>query len=287
MYTKRITKLWFWLLGILLVPIWLTYSHISHSQSPSNNGSLILQELSQANVVYLGETHDKLEDHKAQLEIIQALHQRHPQIAIAMEMFQRPDQAIIDQYLAGKLTQNQLLEQTQYKQRWGFPWDFYAPIVNFAKDNQLPVLALNAPTEIVRKVARQGLEALTADEQKQIPPLKEIRTDNADYRQMIQNIYDEIHQGHGQSANFEQFFLVQVLWDETMAETIAQFVKSNPQYQVVVLAGKGHIVYGYGIRDRVARRIGNESFVQRSVLFSPPQNQQSPSKVPIADFFWH
>src|SRR4028118_1600443 len=63
--------------------------------------------------------------------------------------------------------------------------------------------------------------------------------------------------GQGNSTSFERFFTAQVLWDETMADKIAQFLKANPNYQVVVLAGTGHIIYGYGIPSRVARRLGS------------------------------
>jgi hypothetical protein len=68
----------------------------------------------------LGETHNNPEDQKAQLEILQALHQQNRKIAIAMEMFQRPFQDVLDQYLAGKITEAQLVEQTEYEKRWGF-----------------------------------------------------------------------------------------------------------------------------------------------------------------------
>jgi uncharacterized iron-regulated protein len=248
----------------------------------------ILQGLVKADVVYLGETHDSPKDHQAQLEILQALYQQNPKIAIAMEMFQRPFQDVLDQYLAGKITEAQLVEQTEYEQRWGFSWEYYAPILRFAKANQLPVLALNTPTEVTRKVARIGLESLTADERKYIPPLSEIRTDNAEYRKMVQESYERHHQaGHGNSTSFERFFTAQVLWDETLAEKIAQFVKANPDYQVVVLAGKGHIVYGYGIPSRVARRFNNNQLVQRSVLLSSPKESSSSMNKPIADFIWN
>jgi uncharacterized iron-regulated protein len=247
----------------------------------------ILQELAKANVVYLGETHDSLEDHQAQLEILQALYQQNPKIAIAMEMFQRPYQGVLDQYLAGKITEAQLTEQTEYEERWGFPWEYYAPILRFAKANQLPVLALNTPAEVSRKVARNGLESLTANERKYIPPLSEIRTDDAEYRQMIQKAYEQHqHLGHGNSNSFERFFTAQVLWDETMADAIAQFLKANPDYQVVVLAGKGHIIYGYGIPSRVARRMNNPKFVQRSVLLSVPVTAKNQRQKAMADYVW-
>ncbi|MFB2833556.1 ChaN family lipoprotein [Floridanema evergladense] len=245
-----------------------------------------LQNLTKANVIYLGETHTSEADHKAQLEIIQQIYGKKPKIAIAMEMFQRPYQGAIDRYLAGKITEQELLTQTEYQQRWGFPWEYYAPILRFAKENRLPVLALNTPSEVTRKVARQGLESLTPEEKKYIPPIAEIRTDNTEYRQMLLDVFNQ-HQkgGHGSSASFERFFSAQVLWDETMAENIAEFVKANPNHTVIVLAGQGHLVYGYGIPSRVARRLGN-SLVQKTILLNFDAELPLKKNQPIADFLW-
>lgn len=243
----------------------------------------VLQQLAQSKVVYLGETHDSAADHQAQLEIIQALHQRNSRLAIAMEMFQRPFQSVVDRYLAGKITEAQLKQLTEYEKRWGFPWEFYAPILRFAKANQIPVIALNTPAEITRKVARQGLDSLTIAERRQIPPFSEIRTEPERYRERLRQIYDEMHQGKGNSDRFEKFFLAQVLWDETMAEGISQFLKRNPDRQVIVLAGKGHVVYGDGIPNRVTRRIGKD-LRQAIVLLNPSPDLQT--KPEIADFFW-
>jgi uncharacterized iron-regulated protein len=247
----------------------------------------ILQQLLKARVIYLGETHDSIEDHQAQLVIIQEMQRQNQKIAIALEMFQRPFQSVLDQYLAGKITEEQLIEQTEYNQRWRFPWEYYAPIVRFAALNKLRILALNTPSEVTRKVATEGLESLTAEERKHIPPLSEIRTDNAEYRQMLLEVYQQ-HQkaAQGNSKAFERFLQAQVLWDETMAEKIAQFVKANPDYQVVVLAGKGHIVYGYGIPSRVERRLGVGKVKMRSVLFNFPTDSPSSADKPIADYIW-
>ena len=247
----------------------------------------ILQQLVKAKVVYLGETHDSAEDHQAQLAILREMQRQNRKIAIAMEMFQRPFQSAIDNYLAGKLTEEQLVEQTEYDRRWRFPWESYAPILRFAKENQLPVLALNTPSEVTRKVARQGLESLTAEEKKHIPPISEIRTDNAEYRQLLLEVFQQ-HQkaAQGNSTAFERFLQAQVLWDETMAEKIAEFVKANPDYQVVVLAGKGHIIYGYGIPSRVERRLGVGNVKVRSVLFNSSENPPLSADRPIADFVW-
>ncbi len=246
----------------------------------------MLSELAQAKVVYLGETHDTPLDHQNQLKIIQELYQRNRKIAIAMEMFQRPYQSVVDKYLAGKLTEAEFLKQSEYEKRWGFPWENYAPILRFAKEKQLRVLAINTPSEITRKVAREGLESLTPSERQYIPTFSEIRTDNKEYRQLSLQAFQQ-HQdaGHGNSASADRFFLAQVLWDETMAEGIARFVKANPDYQVVVLAGQGHIIYGYGIPSRVERRLQGKKFTQRSVLLSPPEEAKEGNKR-IADFIF-
>ncbi|MBD2057628.1 ChaN family lipoprotein [Oculatella sp. FACHB-28] len=249
----------------------------------------VLQDLSQADVVYLGETHDSAADHEAQLQIIQSLHEQNPRMAIALEMFQRPYQLVLDQYLAGEISAEELRQQSEFDQRWGFSWGYYEPILEFAQANGLPVIALNTPTEVTRRVADKGLGGLLESDRQWIPPESEIRTDNDQYRQMLQEVFAGVHHGHGNGGSFDNFFLAQVLWDETMAEGVADFVAENPDHQVVVLAGRGHIVYGYGIPDRVARRLAGAEFSQRSLLLHPPEdlvNEDSAEGVAIADYFW-
>ncbi|MEL6399832.1 MAG: ChaN family lipoprotein [Cyanobacteria bacterium J06607_6] len=243
------------------------------------------QTLVAADVVYLGERHDSEVDHAAQLTIIEGLYAADPDMAIALEMFQRPFQPVIDRYLAGELSEAELVEQTEYLERWGFPWEFYAPFLRFARDHELPVLALNAPSEITRQVAREGLESLEEDDFRYIPPVSEIDTSNDDYREFVAAAFGS-HSGHG-NFNFDNFFAAQVTWDETMALTISEFKTSNPDTQVVVLAGNGHVIYGHGIPDRVARRLGDD-LTQQIVLLNPADFLTEASEAEaIADLFWY
>jgi uncharacterized iron-regulated protein len=262
----------------------------SPGQAQSQPVQTVLSDLAAADVVYLGETHDRPIDHQTQLAIIQALHQTHPQLAIGMEMFQRPYQAVLDRYLAGEITEAELRQQSQYDQRWGFPWENYAPILRYAQANHLPVLALNTPTEVTRRVAARGFNGLSRgwddlspDDRQWIPPASEIHTDNPDYRQFLQAIYNEFHADYGSVDRFDQFVLAQVLWDETMAASIADFLQSHPQTPVVVLTGQGHVMYGYGIPSRVARRLGS-GLVQRSILLNPTTD--ATQEAGIADYLW-
>jgi uncharacterized iron-regulated protein len=204
-----------------------------------------------------------------------------------MEMFQRPFQGFLNQYLAGQISEAELRQKTEYDQRWGYDWELYAPILRFARQHQIPVKALNTPSEVTRKVARNGIDRLTFADRQWIPPRSSILAAPPAYRQRIQQIYDEMHQGKGNSANFDKFFLAQVLWDETMAEVIAQTLQRSPQSLMVVLAGQGHILYGHGIPERVARRLNpkrRQPLQQVSILLNPPESlQREPG---IADYIW-
>lgn len=303
MSSHPVKRYWAWILGIILLGtlpgyalplvtlVRLDTTVFNVAQQQTADRTVVLNQLAQVNVVYLGEVHDHLADHQAQLEIIQALHQQRPQLAIGMEMFQRPYQPILNQYLAGQITEAQLRQLSQYDQRWGFDWEFYAPILRFAKAHRLPVIALNTPSEITRKVSRSGLDSLTPAEQQQLPPRSQILVGPDAYRQRLQQFFAEIHQHTGHSPSFDRFFLAQVIWDETMAEQIAKTVHQSPKTLVIVLAGQGHIAYGYGIPDRVARRLQaqplfQDTFEQRLVLLNPDPEFRTQTEPRSADYFW-
>ena len=266
--------------GILLVGFCLILScnnltAIAQTITEDGNNSIpeIVSQVKQDEVIYLGENHDSASIHQQQLEIISQLQQNladsNRELAIALEMFQRPFQPILNRYLAGEISPQQLREQTEYDTRWGFDWEFYAPTLDFAQQQQIPVIALNTPAEITRKVAEMGIDSLKGNDFRYIPPVTDIRLDNEVYRQRLAEIYQQhLEDGQGNSTDEANFFAAQVLWDETMAEAIALYYQNHPQAQIVVLVGKAHVMYDYAIPDRVARRINDPEFNQTSVLLS-------------------
>lgn len=239
----------------------------------------IVQSIASAEVVYLAEKHTSVAAHAAQLEILQALAEK-GDVVIALEMFQRPFQEPLEAYIAGTLTEAELVAQTEYETRWGFDWELYAPIIRYAKENKIPLVALNTPAEVTRKVAREGLESLAGDDLTYIPPIAEIDLSNETHREWISEVF-EAHGGAGHSLNFENFYAAQVLWDETMAEQVVAQLEADPERQVIVLAGEGHVAYGYGIPSRVVRR--QPEVKQASVRFLPAGETAEEG---VADFVW-
>ena len=254
-------------------------SAIDSAADSAANNSEVLSAIASTQVVYLGETHNSEGDHAAQLSIIETLSAQN-EIAIGLEMFQRPFQPALDSYLAGDITEAELIEQSEYETRCGYDWEFYAPIVRYAKENQIPLLALNTPAEVTRQVAIEGLKSLSGDALSYIPPVEEVDTTDEAYRESVSEVFSA-HGGAGHSLSFENFFAAQVLWDETMAERVVMQLEAEPERQVIVLAGEGHIAYDYGIPNRVERRIPD--IEQASVRLTPAEQ---PTEADFSDYVW-
>jgi len=204
-------------------------------------------------IVYLGEYHDRFSHHNIQLQVIQDLYNKDPRLAIGMEMFQRPFQSTLDDYVSGAINEREFLNRSEYYKRWGFDYNLYKPILDFARREQIPVVALNMKKEITEKVSKEGMDGLTDDERKELP--RETDFADEDYRFRIRQAFDQ-HKNSGEK-NFDYFLQAQVLWDETMAESIDDYLKKNPDRRMAVIAGGGHLVYGHGIPKRAFRRNGH------------------------------
>lgn len=217
----------------------------------------VIPELATKRVVFIGESHERFEHHLVQLAIISRLYERNPPLAIGMEFFQVPFQRYLDEYVARRLDDDALLEATEYFSRWGFDFRLYQPILRFAQEHRIPVVALNVSKELVEKVSNRGIKGLAPGDRAQLPA--RIAPADALYRERLRSIF-ELHPA-SELKDFERFVEVQLLWDESMAETAAQYLLSHPERSFVVLAGNGHLAFRSGIPDRVQRRVPVDSAV--------------------------
>ncbi len=212
----------------------------------------VIESVSGKKIVYVGEYHDRFAHHNVQLEVIKGLYKKHKKIAVGMEMFQRPYQKSLDDYIAGRIDEREFLKKSEYFKRWGFDYNLYKPILDFARQEKIPVIALNIRREIVDKVSKSGIDALSGEEKREIPSQMDF-SDN-EYRESLKKIF-EMH-GRSKERNFDFFYQSQILWDEIMSMSVDEFLKKNPDYRMVVLAGGGHLQYGSGIPKRTFRRNG-------------------------------
>lgn len=210
-----------------------------------------LSQLLPHRVIFVGETHTRYDHHLMQLEVLKYLHQQHGDVAIGVEWFQFPFQQVLDDYLAGRIGEAEMLDRTGYFDRWQFDWRLYRPVIQYAREHGIPVIALNAPAELTRKIGDVGLEGLSPEERAQLPA--EYDRSDQQYAERIRRAYD---QHPGGDSSFDRFLEVMLTWDETMAERAAGYLLAHPSRKLVVMAGVGHLEYGSGIPARVARRLG-------------------------------
>lgn len=231
----------------------------------------IIDRVSDKQIIYVGESHDRFEHHRVQLEVIRALHENNTKIAVGMEMFQKPFQSVLDDYISGTIGEKEFLKKSEYFKRWRFDYNLYREILHYAKAHRIPVIALNLDRDIVAKVSRNGIQALSDEEREKLP--EHIDLSNDVYKKRLQDFFEQ----HGQSAqrNFDFFYQAQIVWDETMARNLDAYIREHPEYSVVVIAGIGHMAFGSGIPER-AFRLNNRSY---SIILNDENPEQG-----IADY---
>jgi uncharacterized iron-regulated protein len=256
--------------------------------------------LAAARAVCVGEEHPNPHHHWLQLHVVRELAKRLPRgthIALALEMFQRPFQGVLDDYAARRIDAATLRSRSGYQERWGYDYNFYGPTIDVAVGAGAQLLAANAAKELTKKIVRHGLESLTPDEKAQVPELK---LDDAAHRSWFDALMEDMggSTAHSQARtgqpeksdkpepdkpdqagkgdadeksgnkasphgkadgaavempSADRVYTVQVMWDETMAETSAKWLAANPGGHLILLAGNGHC-HDSAIVNRIKRR---------------------------------
>lgn len=217
----------------------------------------MMERLHEADLICIGETHDSDLHHRVQHHLLKALFACDERLGVGMEMFQRPFQKIVDDYVAANIAEEEFLSGTEYGKRWGFDWSLYRPIVEFCRRNKVPLAALNAPQELTRQLSKLGYDSLKDEEKKQLAGVDFHVKEHRDYW------YERLSKMHG-NANAkpeekERSYRVMTTWDGYMAESAALFQQSRDIRRMLIIAGSGHIERGFGIPNRAAAKTGGRA----------------------------
>jgi uncharacterized iron-regulated protein len=244
----------------------------------------MIDAVSGSRVIYVGETHDNLEAHRIQLEVIRRLQERFPgQVSVGLEMFRRSAQDDLDRWQNGNLTDKQF--RKLFRKNWGHGYGMYQPIFEYLKGNSIPLIGLKSSRALEQKFRDGG------PDQDGIP---EIDLSDEYHRAYSMSLFGGNDTHTGVVSKPYQMLL---LWEESMAETVANFLKdeANKNRKLVVLAGGFHVQYGYGIPKRAFRRVPHAySIILPTVTEIPKElkNREMKMKtsVPIplyaSDFSW-
>ncbi len=209
--------------------------------------SQLPKELSEADVILVGEWHTHAGVHRFQTDLLQQLITSNEAVALSMEQFSRDKQEVLDEYLSGTIGEQVLISNGN---AWPNYESDYRPLVELAKRNNLDIIASNAPKPIVRCIGRQGLDYLDKLTEKERSFLaSNIDTSTTPYKEKFMA---SMH--HGKPEQTEKQFAAQITWDETMAESIVNYLEQNSGSQVVHIAGKFHTELGLGTKAAILKR---------------------------------
>lgn len=195
-----------------------------------------VEQLKAADIIFIGEYHGNHASHLLQMQIFSALYQHNPQLILSMEMFNRDQQANLNDYLDGAIGEAYLVKETP---AWNNYVASYRPLVEFAKSHFVPVIAANASADIVRCIGRQGtsyIDKLDSTEKQQIAkqPFAEI----PNYKVKFYDFLEKVRQLAEERK--ERSYLAQITRDNTMAESIYQAWLDYPEHKIVHLNGTFH-----------------------------------------------
>lgn len=223
---------------------WLTPGN-QHAEAQPPMG---WDRLARQRVVLLGEQHDQAAHHRWQLSTITALHSHQADMAIGLEMLPRKVQPALDQWVAGELDESQLLDRTQWYRYWGRDAERYLPILRFARDHRLPLIALNVTPEQRRELSDPASHQWTLDQRHGVPvPLAA----SARYRQRLMESFEQHSSEQLSSHISEAFIRAQLVWDSSMAAALAN--ASHQHSLVVAILGLGHVQYADGVPHQLTR----------------------------------
>jgi len=212
----------------------------------------IIKSLDKVDVVFLGEQHDDSVGHSLEFEIFRRAVESYMakrSVALSMEMFERDVQIVLDEYFKDQITETHLLASSR---PWGNYKTDYRPLVELAKEKKLPFIAANAPRRYVNIVSRKGraaLNDLSPQAKAWIAPLPYAEPTDV----YAAKFKAQMGPTPEAQMGIENILASQSLWDATMADSVARYLKSAKNPLVVHLNGSFHTESHLGTVDHLVR----------------------------------
>ncbi len=233
----------------------------------------LLSRCATADIVTLGENHDDPATHQIELAMLEGIYRHRGDVILSMEMFERDVQNLLDSYLAGEISEDEFLAESR---PWGNYQTDYRPMIEFSRENGLPVIASNIPRPLASRVAMNGFNnaEFTVEETPFIAMTFEA-PENAYWEAFSATMMMPGMAAMGITEDkIRTFYEAQVMKDETMAESISSASRKNPESLVYHTAGAFHLADYLGTFSRIERNLPDADCV--SVLVIPVDDLLAP-----------
>jgi uncharacterized iron-regulated protein len=206
----------------------------------------MMADAQSSDVTMVAETHDSKKHHELQLDIIRSFLAKKIPLAIGLEMFQTDYQKQLDDWTEGRIPEQNFKDV--YAKNWSYDWSLYRELFIFARDNRIPMVALNVPKGVIFKVAKKGFESLTPEERKNLP-LGVTCDINKPQTEFLKKTFEGVFGHEAKGQLFTYFCEAQAVRNSGMAMIIANYQKQYPGRKLVAIAGTWHAVK-HGIPER-------------------------------------
>ena len=241
---------------------------------------VMLAALAKVDVVFVGEQHDDPNTHRLEAAILDGLHRRKVTPVLSLEMFERDTQGVLNDYLAGRITEEEMLKTSR-------PWPRYATdyrrMVEMARERNWTVVAANVPRRLAADVSKNGKDALAALAEADRTLIA------SDLQCPLDTYFDNFVKSMGdhpsgnktaeeQRIGLERYYWAQCVKDETMAESIAAaYGKRSASGPIVHYDGAFHSDFGLGTAERVRRRLPGKKTIVVTMIPVSDLDSLSPS----------
>lgn len=262
--------------------------------NPAGNGVTILDSegdtvtfqdmmaaLSTYDAVFVGEEHDSKQAHEAELSIFQSLFGLDSTVVLGLEMFERDVQKDLDLYLSSAIDESTFVAVSR---PWSNYESDYKPLVEFAKLNEIPVVAANVPRRAASAVAKAGeiTPGVLGPDSIYMPA--SLYLDSKEYHDRILETMQGMPKSGPMAAMMvDGLFKAQVLKDAVMADALLPLLDQGRK--VIFFCGRFHSDYRLGIPYQLAKnrpdlKIAVVTLAPAAEVFNPENRSK------IADYVW-
>lgn len=248
-----------------------TASWPSLDDDPAAVARLIAVRARHVRIVYLGESHDNPYHHMDQARVLEAMLAGGARPALAFEMLAQDQQPAVDEAMLEAADPAAVGKRLRWVERRWPDFEMYRPLFDLARRYGLPVVAIDLDQQTVRRIAKEGLGALPADERSR---LVSRLAPEADRERGIAGDIEAAHCGLLPLGAVPGMVDAWHARNVTMARRILQALDRAPQ--VVVIVGRGHQAPG-GLADQVeALRPGTSQLAVDFVEVEGEEPDQAP-----------
>ncbi len=244
--------------------------------------------LDEVSLVLFGESHTSMPVHRAQLRLIRALNERGRSVMIGLEMYPATEQAHLDRWSRGYMTEEGFVEDSEWYRSWGYHWGYYRDIFLYAREHRIPMHAVNVPPKIVRAVREKGYDGLSEEEAAFVPG--EVDSESADHLRLFKAFFADADFHNSMSDEQWQSMLdAQCLWDAAMSHNAIKALQASEAERpvMVVLVGSGHLAYDLGLQRQARQWFdGPIATVIPEPVVDPGETTAKKVQASYADFLW-